>query len=167
MLQLLATSLPFIARPFGGSPAFCLPDTGPVSLTLAGLQTSRNANYNYSTHISQYLRRDRDLQAERVDYEQFDLNNALGGGGTNLINYKTNEQWSITKDAAGKPVCTKGPPPGPQPNGNNCIVPSAAPVRRGTQGPVEVTWFEGPYYNGQNMTIAAAGEEALAENLLH
>jgi uncharacterized protein (DUF2164 family) len=138
-----------------------------VSVTLAGFQTRRSTFYNSSTHISQYLRRDRDLQVERVDYEQLSLDFALRSTGTTLTNYKTNEGWTITKDAAGKTVCTKNPPPGPQPNSAPCLVPSAAPVRRGTQGPVEVTYFEGPYAYDHNITMAAAGEEALAENLLH
>jgi len=104
---------------------------------------------------------------ERIDYDQLSLDFALRSTGTNLINYKTNEGWTITKDAAGKTVCTKNPPPGPQPNSASCLVPIAAPVRRGTQGPVEVTYFEGPYAYDHNITMAAAGEEALAENLLH
>ena len=118
--------------------------------------------------MTQFVRRDRTLQVERNDFEQVSLVPFLHTQGTTLTNYKINMQWFITKDAAGKTVCSKQQAPGPQPTDGGCFADSAVPERRGTQGPLEVTWWQltgsGP---GGNLTVAAAGSSTLAEDVLH
>jgi hypothetical protein len=157
-----------LAHLSAGPGVFCLPTTGPLSLTLSGFHSQRNANFNGTGQIRQSLRRDFDLGVQRIDFEQVSLTPFGRTQGTHLVNYKENAQWTIDIDAAGKAVCTKEKqPPGPQPSGDDCFASSAVPLRRGTQGPLEVTWWStGPSTMG-NLTIVAAGTDTLAESMLH
>ena len=146
---------------------FCLPGTGPLSFTLTGINVHSSANYNSTSHTTQTQRRDRILQLERIDFEQVSLVPFARMQGTTLTNYKTNMRWFIAKDAAGKTVCSKDPAPGPQPTGDDCLASSAVPERRGTQGPLEVTWWQCGSGPGGNVTVAAAGSDPSVENMLH
>jgi hypothetical protein len=163
---MVSLALP-LAHFAASSGVFCLPGTGPVSLTLTGINVQRNANYNGTSHTTQYLRRDRTLQVERIDFEQVSLVPFARMQGTTLVNFKINARWLIAKDAAGKTVCSKEPAPGPQPTGDDCFASSAVPERRGTQGPLEVTWWQCDSGAMGNLTVAAAGSDTLAENMLH
>jgi len=115
------------------------------------------------------MRRDLNLEMQRIEFEQVLLTPFGRAQGTHLVNYKENAQWMIDIDAAGKAVCTKEKqPPGPQPSGDDCFASSAVPLRRGTQGPFEVTWWAADSGKMGNLTIAAAGtNNTLAKNMLH
>ena len=118
-----------------GTPGFCIPTTGPFAVTLSiYFDDVRGAGgYNSTGRTTQFLRRDRTLQVERVDivstslrprFERYDV--------TQLRNYKQNAEWIISRDESGKITCSKGQqPPGPQPTGADCIA-NVTAVSRGT-----------------------------------
>ena len=163
---MVSLALP-LAHFAASSGVFCLPGTGPLSLVFSGFIAQRNANYNETGQILQTLKRDRTQQLERTDFEQVMLEPFARVQGTNLVNYKINSRWFISKDAAGKTVCTKMQPPGPQPTDDGCIASSAVPQRRGTQGPLEVTWWQCSPGAMGNLTVAAAGSSTLPQDMLH